>query len=89
MATCRSPDKSGYSVPHTLVGEDVRVQWDDHLVRVYAQGQCVGVHSRAPAGTFATQPEHRPVHKPARQEAYEANLLAKARPKGTRLVPGP
>lgn len=78
-----------YSVPHALVGEDVRVQWDQHLVRVYAQGQCVGVHSRSPAGTFATRPEHRPAHKPARQEAYEANLLAKARPEGTRLVPGP
>ncbi|MBI2918742.1 MAG: IS21 family transposase [Chloroflexi bacterium] len=75
-----------YSVPHTLVGEDVKVQWDDHLVRVYAQGQCVAVHSRAPVGGFATRQEHRPVHKPARQEAYEANLLAKAEHIGPRAL---
>ncbi len=61
-----------YSVPHTLVGEDVRVQWDDHLVRVCAQGQCVAVHTRGSVGHFTTRPEHRPAHKPARQEAYEA-----------------
>lgn len=67
-----------YSAPHTLVGEEVRVQWDERLVRVYARGQCVAVHSRAPVGTFATQKDHRPIHKPARQEAYEATLLAKA-----------
>jgi hypothetical protein len=75
-----------YSVPHTLVGEEVRAQWDEHLVRVYAQGQCVAVHSRAPAGHFATRPEHRPAHKPARQEAYEANLLAKAEHIGPRAL---
>lgn len=67
-----------YSVPHYLVGEEVRVHWDEHLVRVYARGQCAAVHSRAPAGTFVTQPEHRPEHKPAREEAYVANLLGKA-----------
>jgi hypothetical protein len=43
-----------------------------------SQGQCVAVHTRAQPGSFATQPEHRPVHKPARQEAYEVTLLAKA-----------
>jgi len=67
-----------YSVPHTLVGEDVRVQWDDNLVRVYARGKCVAVHSRTAAGAFATQKEHRPEHKPAREEAYVAGLLARA-----------
>ncbi len=67
-----------YSVPHMLVGEEVRVQWDEHLVRVYARGKCVAVHSRAPVGTFATRQEHRPDHKPAREEAYVAGLLAKA-----------
>jgi len=29
-------------------------------------------------GTFATRQEHRPDHKPAREEAYIAGLLAKA-----------
>jgi hypothetical protein len=61
-----------------LVGEEVRVQWDDRLLRVYAHGKCVAVHSRTPAGTFATRQEHRPDHKPAREEAYVAGLLGKA-----------
>jgi transposase len=67
-----------YSVPHILVGQEVKVQWDEHLVRVYARGRSVAVHSRHPAGAFATQKEHRPEHKPAREEAYVANLLSKA-----------
>ena len=67
-----------YSVPHMLVGQQVRVHWDEHLVRVYARNQCVAVHSRSHPGAYATREEHRPAHKPAREEAYVANLLAKA-----------
>ena len=69
---------SYYSVPHTLVGQDVRVQWDDRMLRVYAEGKCVAVHCRTPAGTFATREEHRPAHKPAKEEAYVAGLLSRA-----------
>lgn len=65
-------------MPHTLVGQEVRVRWDDRLVRVYAGGRCVAVHTRTQMGRFATQGDHRPAHKPARQEAYQATLLAKA-----------
>jgi hypothetical protein len=71
-------------VPHTLVGQEVRVHWDDRLVRVYGQGKCLAVHSRTATGTFATQGDHRPAHKPARQEAYQATLLAKAEHIGPR-----
>jgi transposase len=67
-----------YSVPHILVGQVVKVHWDEHLVRVFARGRSVAVHSRQVEGTFATRPEHRPEHKPAREEAYVANLLSKA-----------
>ena len=73
-------------MPDGLVGEEVRVHWDERLVRVYHQGQCVGVYTRAPAGTFITRDEHRPAHKPARQEAYEANLLTKAEHIGPRAL---
>jgi transposase len=75
-----------YSVPHLLVGEEVKAQWDERLVRVYSGGQCIAVHTRAPAGIFVTQKEHRPVHKPARQEAYEATLLARAEHIGQRAL---
>jgi transposase len=75
-----------YSVPDRLLGEEVRVYWDDHLVRIYHNGQCVGVYTRAPAGTFNSLDEHRPAHKPARQQAYQANLLAKAEHIGPRAL---
>jgi transposase len=75
-----------YSVPDRLVGEEVRTRWDDRLVRVYYRGECVCVYSRAPAGTFTTREEHRPAHKPARQSAYEANLLTKAARIGDRAL---
>jgi len=73
-------------VPDRLVGEEVRTRWDDRLVRVYYQGECVGVYTRAPAGTFNTRDEHRPAHKPARQAAYEANLLSRAERIGSRAL---
>ena len=38
----------------------------------------MAVHTKAPVGTFATREEHRPAHKPAREEAYVAGLLSKA-----------
>ena len=78
--------KAFYSVPDRLLGEEVRVYWDDRLVRIYCQGQCVGVYTRASAGTFNSIDEHRPVHKPARQQAYQENLLTKAEHIGPRAL---
>ncbi len=75
-----------YSAPHKLVGEEVRVHWDERLVRIYHDGHCVAVHSRTSTGAFATRREHRPSHKPANQEVYEATLLAKAEHIGPRAL---
>jgi transposase len=75
-----------YSVPHTLVGRDVRVHWDANLVRVYADGTAVAVHTRKCAGTWSTRPEHRPAHKPARQEAYEIYQMTRMEKIGPRAV---
>jgi transposase len=71
-------DWAYYAVPDRLLGEEVRVYWDERLVRIYHQGQCVGVYTKAPAGTFSGRDEYRPAHKPARQQAYQEYLLAKA-----------
>jgi hypothetical protein len=76
-------DGAFYSVPHTLVGAQVRAQWDGHLVRAYSIGpdgqrQAVAVHLRVQPGAYSTKREHRPLHRPARQAAYEAILLGKA-----------
>jgi hypothetical protein len=77
-------DRAFYSVPDRLLGDEVRVYWDDHLVRIYHDGRCVGVYTKAHAGAFRSMEEHRPAHKPARQQAYQEMLLAKAKRIGPR-----
>ncbi|MBM4448887.1 MAG: IS21 family transposase [Chloroflexi bacterium] len=79
-------DRAYYSAPDRLLGEQVKVHWDDRLVRIYHDGQCIGVYTKAPAGTFRTLDEHRPAHKPARQKAYQENLLTKAEHIGERAL---
>jgi transposase len=39
-----------YSVPYTLVGQQVTVRSDDALVKIYHRGQVVKTHPRRPAG---------------------------------------
>jgi len=75
-----------YAVPDRLLGEEVRVYWDERLIRVYHKGECVSVYSRAPAGTFNARNEHPTDRKPARQQAYQDNLLAKAEHIGSRSL---
>ena len=79
-------DRAFYSVPSRLLGETVRVFWDDRLVRIYHEGQCVGVFSKGAVGSFNSLDEHRPAHKPARQQAYQENLLAKTEHIGERAL---
>lgn len=71
---------SYYPVPHHLLQQEVRVRWNDRLVRVFHSGREVRVHAREHRqGIFVTpQAGDRPAHKPARQEAYQRNLLARA-----------
>jgi hypothetical protein len=72
-------DSSYYTAPHELTGQRVRVRWDERLVRIYHQGQMVRVHAKhEQPGSWITSDADRPAHKPARQEAYQANLLARA-----------
>jgi transposase len=79
-------DQAYYAVPYRLLGEEVRAYWDERLVRIYYQGQCVAVYTKASAGTFSGRDEYRPAHKPARQQAYQENLLAKAEHVGERAL---
>lgn len=68
-----------YTAPPHLVGQKVRVRWDERLVRIYHQGQMVRVHPKQQLrGAYVTCPDDRPAYKPARQQAYQANLLARA-----------
>ena len=72
-------DGNFYTAPYQLVGQRLRVRWDERLVRIYHQGQEVRIHAKKPGfGQWTTCDDDRPAHKPARQEAYERNLLARA-----------
>jgi hypothetical protein len=71
-------DGGFYTAPAHLVGQQVRVRWDERLVRIYHQGQAIRVHLKKGPGDWSTNPQDRPPHKPARQQAYQAMLLAKA-----------
>ena len=72
-------DSGYYTAPHQLVGQRVQVRWDERMVRIYHQGQEVRIHAKQQQpGAVSTCPDDRPEHKPARQQAYEANLLGRA-----------
>src|ERR1051326_1569093 len=79
-------DAAFYTAPAHLIGQRVRVRWNERLVRIYHQGRAVRVHLKRAPGSWATDPEDRPDHKPARQQAYQALLLAKAERIGERAL---
>jgi transposase len=70
-------DGAYYPVPASLLGEDVRVQWDAHLVRVYHRDALVIVHARVPAGQYAPMPGQRSPETTTRQHAFIAHLLGR------------
>lgn len=67
-----------YSVPHSLLREEVEIRYTERLLKVYHAGELRAVHSIARPGTWATSDDHRPAHKPAKAEGYERLLLARA-----------
>ncbi len=69
-----------YPVLHHLLQQKVRVRWNDRLVRVFHDGREIRVHARQhrPGVFVPPQTGDRPAHKPARQQAYQENLLARA-----------
>lgn len=80
-------DAGYYTAPHHLMSQEVKVHWDDRLVRIYHQGRAVRVHLRQhQPRRYTTNPEDRPAHKPARQQAYQELLLAKAERIGSRAL---
>jgi transposase len=67
-----------YSVPPRLLTETVEVRYTERLLKVYFGTNLEAVHQIKEPGWWSTTPEHRPAHKPAKAEAYEINLLARA-----------
>jgi len=52
-----------YSVPHTLVGQEVRLRATEHLLQVFHREKQIAIHSLSDAqGRFSTNPDHMPSH---------------------------
>jgi transposase len=66
-------DGAFYPVPLALLGQRVRVQWDAHLVRVFAHDALVAVHRLVATGTFA--PRAGEAEASTRQQAFVDRLL--------------
>jgi len=78
-------DGAYYPVPARLLGEGVRVQWDEHLVRVYHRDELAIVHARVPAGHYARIPGQSPAEPTTRQHAFIAQLLGRCERVGSPL----
>jgi transposase len=74
-----------YPVPASLLGEDVRVQWDAHLVRVSHRDALAIVHAKVPAGQYAPMPGQRAAETSTRQQAFIAHLLGRCERVGAPL----
>jgi len=77
-----------YPVPLHLVkiGGQVRVRFNDHLVRIYAQQTLVGVFKRQSPGTWAPTPgSPDPQEAPYAQRAFIAKLLGRCERTGPAL----
>ena len=66
-------DGSFYPVPLALLGHQVRVHWDAHLVRVFHADTLVAVHSKVAEGFFAPRPGDGEAS--TRQQAFVDRLL--------------
>lgn len=63
-----------YSVPASLIGAEVTLRFNDHLVRIIHQGEQVSLHQRANGsiGNFVTHRSHLPDYKVYSQTEYQA-----------------
>ena len=67
-----------YSVPSCLVGRDVTIRWNEHLLRIIANGEQVALHMIShKVGTYVTQRSHMPDCKVYSQTEQQARFEAK------------
>jgi len=54
-------EKHFYSVPHTLIHQQVEIRASERMVAIFHKGRQVAIHPRSrTAGRFSTRPEHMP-----------------------------
>jgi transposase len=67
-----------YSVPSRLVGRDVTIRFNSHLVRIIYEGEQVALHVISPeAGAYVTNRSHMPDYKTYSTTEYQAKFEAK------------
>ena len=65
--------KNYYSVPAFLVGKEVTLRWNEHLLRIIYQGEQVALHKLAAGkGEYVTQRSHLPEYKSYSETEYQA-----------------
>ena len=74
-----------YPAPIHLLGEDLQVRWDRHLVRLYHQQALIAVYARVAPGSFAPRPGEPPAEAPFAQRAFVARLLGRCERVGPEL----
>jgi hypothetical protein len=70
-------DGAFYPVPASLLGRDLRAEWDSALVRIFDGDTLVAVHARVPAGIYAPTPGGGGTDPTTRQRAYVERLLGR------------
>jgi len=64
-----------YSVPSCLVGKEVTVRWNDHLVRVIYKGEQVALHKKTEGiGNYVTSRSHLPEYKIYSRTEHQARF---------------
>jgi hypothetical protein len=67
-----------YSVPSYLVGKDVTIRWNEHLLRIIASGEQVALHTiSSEVGIYVTNRSHLPDYKVYSTTEYQAKFEAK------------
>ncbi|MFH1769226.1 MAG: IS21 family transposase [Parcubacteria group bacterium] len=67
-----------YSVPSCLVGKEVTVRWNEHLLRIIDSGEQVALHRKSTeTGTYVTQRSHLPDYKVYSTTEHQARFEAK------------
>ncbi len=68
-----------YSVPAQLVGKEVTVRWNEHLLRIIGSGEQAALHHKetGSTGNFVTQRSHLPDYKIYSQTEYQAGYETK------------
>jgi transposase len=70
-------DKHLYSVPHSLIHQEVEIRATERMVEIFSQGKSVAVHPRNfHPGRFSTLCEHMPAHHQFIEKVNAEQLVA-------------